>query len=183
MAQDGEQRGAGRYWGGIRESKDEILNVRRELERRRGPLAGLTVRIGGWLATPGFFVGVTLLHAGWLVLNLPGVAPGLAWDPPPFPLLAMIASVEAPLLALLVLMRQEHDRRIAELREETALQVSLHSERENSAQVRLLLAIAHHLEVEGIDDLADFAALQEPVDPKRLVRAMRRGLEAAESGE
>lgn len=167
----------------------EILNVRRRAEAERGRGRQAVVWVGKVLARPAFFFALLLLHAGWVVANLPGWVPWPPWDPPPFTLLATIASVEAPFIALLILMRQEHDRRIAELREETALQVSFHAEREASAQLRLLVAIADRLGIERLEEIAetegeprlDLAAMQRTLDPERLVEETRRQLE--ESGE
>ena len=167
----------------------EILNVRRRIEADRGRGRQAVVRVGNVLARPAFFFTLLLLHAGWIVANLPGWVPWAPWDPPPFALLATIASVEAPFIALLILMRQEHDRRIAELREETALQVDLHTEREASAQLRLLVAIAERLGIERLDEIAesdgepalDLDAMQRTLDPEHLVEETRRQLE--ESGE
>lgn len=180
--------------GGGRDARDrgasgEILNVRRRIEADRGRGRQAVVWVGNVLARPAFFFILLLLHAGWVVANLPGWVPWAPWDPPPFALLATFASVEAPFIALLILMRQEHDRRIAELREETALQVDFHTEREASAQLRLLVAIAERLGIEDFDEIAesdgepplDLDAMQRTLDPEHLVEETRRQLE--ESGE
>lgn len=167
----------------------EILNVRRRVAADRGHGRRTVVWVGRVLARPVFFFILLALHVGWVVANLPGWVPWAPWDPPPFVLLATIASVEAPFIALLILMSQEHDRRIAELREETALQVSFHAEREASAQLRLLVAIARRLGIERLDEIAetegepplDLDAMQRTLDPELLVEETRRQLE--ESGE
>jgi uncharacterized membrane protein len=170
----------------------EVLNVRRRMAERHGPGREAVVRVGRVLSRPAFFFALLALHLAWVIANLPALAdwlPWSPWDPPPFVLLATIASVEAPFIALLVLMRQEHDRRIAELREETALQVDFHSEREATAQLRLLVAIAQRLGIERFGELArregepplDLDALQRTLDPERLVEETREQIE--ESGE
>lgn len=172
-----------------RGASGEILNLRRRIEADRGRSRRAVVWVGNVLARPAFFFALLLLHAGWVAANLPGWVPWAPWDPPPFPLLATIASVEAPFIALLILMRQEYDRRIAELREETALQVDLHVEREATAQLRLLVAVAERLGIERFDQIAEsdgeppleLDAMQRPLDPEHLVEETRRQLE--ESGE
>lgn len=175
-----------------RSGSGEVLNVRQRMEERHGPGRTAIVQVGRVLSRPTFFFVLLALHLAWVLANLPALAgwlPWLPWDPPPFVLLATIASVEAPFIALLVLMRQEHDRRIAELRDETALQVDFHSEREATAQLRLLVAIAQRLGIERFDELArregepplDLDALQRTLDPERLVEETREQIE--ESGE
>lgn len=185
----GEERSGGGERRPGRGTSSEILNVRRRMEARRGRGRRAVVWVGNVLARPAFFFVLLALHAGWVIANLPGWVPWTPWDPPPFTLLATIASVEAPFIALLVLMRQEHDRRIAELREETALQVDLHTEREASAQLRLLAAVAERLGIERLDEIAesddepalDLEEMQRTLDPEHLVEETRRQLE--ESGE
>lgn len=175
-----------------RGGQGEVLNVRRREEERRGPAGTAIVWVGSVLARPWLFFALLALHVGWVVVNLPALGQWLPWapfDPPPFTLLATIASAEAPFIALLILMRQEHDRQIAELREETSLQVAFHAEREATAQLRLLVAIAERLGIERFDGIEriegepplDLDALQRTLDPERLVDETREQL--AESGE
>lgn len=160
------------YWQRISQRRQEILNVRQELERRQRPWGRVVFRLGQVLAHPAFFLVLLVLHAAWLVANLRGIWPWRPWDPSPFPILAMIASVEAPFLALLILMRQEHDRRIAELREEINLHLSLHEDRGNAANMRLLTAVARQLGLDVDAELArdeDLGQLTHPLDAQRLV--------------
>ena len=126
------------HWDDLRHDKEQILDVRREEATREGPIARLITHIGDGLAHPLFFLAAVTLHLAWVLANMPGLSPFEPWDPPPFDLLSTIASVEAPLLALLILMRQQQDRRVQELREEIDVQTTLHVERETSAILRLL---------------------------------------------
>lgn len=133
----------------------EELNVRAEMTKRRSVIGKLIDVIGGYLARAWLFVAILSFHLAWIALNS---VPGLAhWDPPPFTLLATVASVEAPLLALLILMRQARDSRIAELRQEILL--------------HLLLEVENK-----VSQLASGA----PVDPKELMQHVRRQLDTDE---
>lgn len=72
------------------------------------------------------------LHVVWFAVWIgwnAGVAIG-AFDPFPFGLLTMIVSLEAIFLATFVLMTQQREAGIAELREELTLQVNLRIEEE-----------------------------------------------------
>ncbi|HEX2253929.1 MAG TPA: DUF1003 domain-containing protein [Thermoanaerobaculia bacterium] len=173
----------GNYWDSIGRSKQEILNVHRRVAREQGALQRVIGQTGRVLASPGFFVAVFLLHAGWVVVNLPAVSPFPPFDPPPYMLLATIASVEAPFLALLILMRQQRDRKIDELRSETALQVSLHAERETSALVGLVSELCRRLEVETDLDPGHLQAMREPLDARHLFEELRHHLEEIEKDE
>lgn len=173
------------YWDQISQRRQEILNVRQELERRQRPWGRLVFRLGLVLAHPAFFLALLVLHGLWLLANLRGVWPWQPWDPSPFPILAMIASVEAPFLALLILMRQEHDRRIAELRDETQLQLSLHADRGDAANTRLLAVIAQRLGIDPEAELErgeDLDQLTHPLDPQRLVEEVSEEMEKAGEG-
>lgn len=117
-----------------RSRNTQPLNIRSVLAARRTRTGKLIDAIGVWLARPALFVVLLALHVAWIVCNL-GWIPGLpVWDAPPFALLSSISSVEAPFMTLLILMRQQRDARIAEVREELLLQFVLHMDRELSGQ-------------------------------------------------
>jgi uncharacterized membrane protein len=174
----GRQRG---YWRSIRERKNEIISVREEQSKGRGWLAGAIDRTGNLLAHPGFFFSMATLHAAWLLLNtgwIPGVRP---WDPYPFVMLATIASVEAPFIALLVLMRQHRDQRIDELREEVSLQVNLHVEREATRTLRMLRRIEEHLGLERDEEDPHLDRMMEDLDPRHLLAEVEESLEESDA--
>lgn len=79
--------------------------------------------------------------AVWIALNLnliPGVAP---FDPFPFGLLTMIVSLEAIVLAIVVLISQNRQMKIADLREEVDLQVDIITEQEITKILELLVLL------------------------------------------
>lgn len=180
MAEPSMDRGNA-HWGNIRKSAQEILNVRHEVRRRESPGAVLVDRIGRGLGRPGFFFTMLVTHVGWVVLNLP-VFPWQPWDPYPFVLLATITSAEAPLLALVVLMHQQREHRIGELREETSLQVALHVEREATMILRLLRELQEHAGAQSAQDPALLDRMKEFMDPRVLMGALEQGLDRDEGG-
>ena len=77
----------------------------------------------------------------WLLINLdliPGVKP---FDPFPFGLLTMIVSLEAIFLAIIVLISQNREEKITDLREEINLQIGIYSERELSKVLELMVLL------------------------------------------
>ena len=88
-----------------------------------------------------FLLGNMVWFAVWIVVNL-GLIHGLrAFDPFPFGLLTMIVSLEAIVLAIVVLISQNRAARIADLREEVALQVEEISEREVTKLLELMVRL------------------------------------------
>src|SRR3954462_5129253 len=86
------------------------------------------------------------IFAVWIVLNLRWI-PGIpAWDPT-FVILAMIASVEAIFLSTFVLITQNRMAATAERRAELDLQINLLAEHEVTKLIRMVSAIAEHLDV------------------------------------
>lgn len=168
------------HWGSIRESALEILNVRREVRSRESNAAAFVERIGWALARPTFFLAVLGSHVLWILLNLPIHPWWQPWDPYPFMFLATFASVEAPLLALLVLMHQQREQRINELREETSLQVSLHVERQVTLVLRLVRELQEHGAVRTQQDPALLERMQQYMDPQELIGTLEHDLEETE---
>src|SRR5688572_11004757 len=77
------------------------------------------------------FLGLNAMwFAVWMVWNT-GLIPGLqAFDPFPFGLLTMTVSLEAIFLAIIVLISQNREAKVNELREEVDLQINMIAEEE-----------------------------------------------------
>lgn len=161
-------------------SAEDILNVRLEIASHQSRMADLIDGIGRVLAHPIFFVGLFASHVLWVGVNLPTV-PWAPWDPYPFTFLATVASVEAPFIALLILVYQRRDRRIAELREEIDLQVTLHVERKTAMALRMLEELEKKVGIETDHDALD--RLKKDLDPEHLMQDIRERLKEAEGDE
>lgn len=166
------------YWRSIRRRREEIVSVREEMTRERGTLATAIDRTGNLLSKPAFFAGLLGAHLGWVILNA-GILPLGPWDPYPFMFLATVASAEAPFFALLILMRQQRDQRIAELREEVDLQVALHGERENTRLLRIIHGIATAIGV-PVEEDEELERMTEELDPKHLLSELQERIEEEE---
>ncbi len=104
----------------------------------------LTSRFGSML-----FLSINILwFSVWIVINL-GIIPGVhAFDPYPFGFLTMVVSLEAIILAIVVLVSQNRAATIADVREEVTLQMDIIIERELTKTLQLVTKIA---EKNGID--------------------------------
>lgn len=177
-----EQRQGG---GGARKSHD-VPRVREEVERRRGPTQSAIAAVGRTLSRPLFVVGLLVAHVLWMVLNIRGLVLDQPWDPYPYTFLATLASIEGPLIALMILLRQHRDAQIAELREEVQLQISLRLERRGAVQLTVLHALAERLSIpasEVMGEEPEESKLEEPLDPKTLIERVRERLERVEGEE
>ena len=82
----------------------------------------------------------------WILVNL-NLFPSIkAFDPFPFALLTMIVSLEAIFLSIFVLISQNRDAKIADLRQEIDLQINMISEEEITKIMQMLAAIYKKVE-------------------------------------
>jgi uncharacterized membrane protein len=127
----------------------------------------MTVHFGSMI----FLIVNTLWFLVWIVINL-GLVPGLpVFDPFPFGLLTMIVSLEAIILAIVVLISQNRAARIANVREEIALQVEEISEQEITMLLRLMVKL---LEKQGVDLSQDqeVQTMLLPTDTENLTQTL-----------
>jgi uncharacterized membrane protein len=102
----------------------------------------LTAKFG----TVTFLVLNMIWFAVWLLWNtghIPGAEP---FDPFPFGLLTSAVSLEAIFLAIIVLISQNREAKVAELREEVDLQINMITEEELTKLIKL---VAGMLEAQG----------------------------------
>jgi uncharacterized membrane protein len=161
----------------------EILNVRAEVEKHRTRLATVVEDVTEYLTSPTLLLGLLGLHVAWIAINIEPVAAflGMApFDPFPFMLLATVASVEAPLLAVLILMGQMRNAHIEELRQEVNLQVNLHVEREITELFQLVREIQSKLQIESRLEDWKLKQMESELNPRELLEDVRQELTKAE---
>lgn len=108
-------------------------NAKRSLAEKFADL--LTAKFG----SVAFLLINFLWFAIWISWNT-GLIPGAtAFDPFPFGLLTMVVSLEAIMLAIIVLISQNREAKVAELREEFDLKINTIAEAEISKLVTLTL--------------------------------------------
>lgn len=114
--------------------------------------------------------------AVWVSINT-GLVPWIEpFDPFPFGLLTMVVSLEAIFLAIIVLISQNREARIGELREEIELQMSTIGETELSKMLNLMVKL---LEKEGIklDDDPELKKMLRPIDNAAMERDLEKELD------
>jgi uncharacterized membrane protein len=111
-----------------------------------------------------------LLVGLWLLINSGVLAWMTPFDPYPFVMLAMFASVEAIFLSTFVLISQNRQAALAEKRNDLDLQVNLLAEHEITRLLQLVDEIAKKLDVPR--DARGTEALKEDVKPEDVIKRM-----------
>ncbi len=109
-----------------------------------------------------------LFYGAWLSLSSGIVAAVRPWDPFPFVMLAMIASVEAIFLSSFVLVSQNRMTDLADRQAELDLQINLLAEHEVTKLLDFTTAIARRLDVE-VAESEEVDALRKDVPPTRIL--------------
>jgi uncharacterized membrane protein len=133
----------------------------------QGRIADLITSFAGSM----WFIYLHLLAFGsWLLINtrvLPLIEP---FDPFPFVMLAMIASVEAIFLSTFVLISQNRQAELAEKRNDLDLQINLLAEHEITRILQLVDDIARRLDVKRDEPRTE--PLKQDVHPEAVMRRM-----------
>ncbi|KKQ04096.1 MAG: hypothetical protein US18_C0023G0005 [Parcubacteria group bacterium GW2011_GWB1_36_5] len=123
-----------------------------------------TERIADWMTS--HFGSMTFLlinatfFALWILINTNQIKAITVFDPFPFSLLTTIVSLEAIILAIFVLISQNRNSKVDDLREETHLQVNLIAEKEITKLMKMMEIL---LEKQGVD-------LSEDPELKKLLK-------------
>src|SRR5439155_10579507 len=121
----------------------------------------------------------TLVFGGWILVNL-GTIPGIQpFDPFPFAMLAMIASVEAIFLSTFVLISQNRMAALADKRADLDLQINLLAEHEITRLISMVDTILRHL---GIEDARepDVEELKQDIAPEVVLQEIEESEDEAE---
>jgi uncharacterized membrane protein len=113
---------------------------------------------------------------GWILWHvLPGLPQSVRIDPYPFQFLTFVVSLEAIFLSTFVLISQNRQNHITELRNHLDLQINLLSEQENSKVLAMLEALMRFHGLVQPDP--EVASLEEATQPDMLVQQIEQTLE------
>lgn len=155
----------------IDDRKRVIRSLRAKEDEKRSFSERIADKVSEIFGSMTFLILNVVFFAVWIALNtniIPGVEP---FDPFPFGFLTMAVSLEAIILAILVLISQNRAEKVAELREEIDLQIDILTEEELT---KLLHMVALLLEKHGIDNGHDeeLKEMMEPTDLDALETAL-----------
>jgi uncharacterized membrane protein len=146
----------------------------------RSALENLAARLTDFASSSVFLV----LHVIWFLIWIPwntgrfGLRP---FDPYPFGFLTMVVSLEAIFLSLFVLMTQNRESAIAEVREEVTLAVNLRVEEEVTKVLQLVAGLYARLGQKVADD-PELASMLQPLDSDAIERDLTEQLKSLDHG-
>ena len=136
-----------------------------------------TEKFADWMTSYFGSINFLIINVAWFIIwigyNTIAITGIVPFDPFPFGLLTMIVSLEAICLALIVLISQNREARIAELREEVDLQINTITENELTKAIYLMTVL---MEKNGIN-IDDDPELREMLLPVRSEEIERHLLE------
>jgi uncharacterized membrane protein len=154
-----------------------LLEVHNKYEEARTTEERAADRITEFAGTMRFVYLHMALFGGWILLNL-GLIPGIKpFDPFPFVMLAMWASVEAIFLSTFVLISQNRMMALAEKQAALDLQVSLLAEHEVTRLIHMVDALSRRLGMPEPTD-QEINELKQDVAPEEVLEEIERAEDA-----
>lgn len=154
-------------------SKHAVRSLKAKFNKKRTFAEKVADTMTGLFGSIPFIILNALWFIVWIILNLEileGIEP---FDPFPFGLLTMIVSLEAIILSISVLISQNREQMINDLREEIDLEIDLITESEVTKVMEILAKIA---EKNGIDLSADpeFAEMVKPLHSEKIEHSLEK---------
>lgn len=153
------------------ENLDKRLKAIKSFKARANAKRTVTEKFADWLTSKFGSITFLVINAvwflAWILINtgkIPMIEP---FDPYPFGFLTMVVSLEAIFLAIIVLVSQNREARVAELRDEIELQIDTIAEGELTKLINLMVIL---MEKQGIkiDEDPELRKMLKPVDNKKL---------------
>jgi uncharacterized membrane protein len=157
----------------VRRNIQSLLDIRRRAEREKTRQERIADAITSFTGSLPFVYLHALVFGGWIVVNmdlLPGIKP---FDPFPFVMLAMVASVEAIFLSTFVLISQNRMAAMADRRADLDLQVNLLAEHEITRLLELVDGIAQRIDATAPRH-PNLDELKRDVKPEAVLEAIER---------
>ena len=146
-----------------------LLALREQEERSRKLGARIADTVTGFAGSMAFVCLHAALFGGWIIVNL-GWIPGFKpFDPFPFVMLAMAASVEAIFLSTFILISQNRMAALDQKRADLDLQVNLLAEHEVTRLIHMVEAIAEKVGVSQPED-GELEELKNDVHPEVVLK-------------
>ncbi|MEK7464691.1 MAG: DUF1003 domain-containing protein [Patescibacteria group bacterium] len=159
----------------INKRRRVIKSFESEVESMRTPAQ----KVADWIAALSGNIAFAIFHviwfSFWVVANLGYIPDIKPFDPYPFGLLTMIVSLEAIFLSIFVLMSQNRQTQINDLREEVHLRVNLIAEEEVTKVLDLLARVYRHLNIPEEKD-PELDRMLRPLNTKEIEEQLRAQL-------
>ena len=154
-------------------SRHVIKSLKAKYKARRS----LFEKISDWMThhfgTPTFFLINGVFFVLWLLINtgnIPFIEP---FDPYPFILLTTTVSIEAIILTIFVLISQNREAKIDDLREEIDLQIDIITESEVTKLMKLMILLLQKNGVDVSDD-KEIEQMLKPINENKIERTLEK---------
>ena len=164
--------------GIVHKNTRTMLGLRQETEKQKGVQQQFAAAIARHAGSMPFVYSELIFITGWIGLNLGWIPSVRRFDPWPFPLLALITTVEAIFLAIFILVSQNRMSALEEKREELDLQINLLTEHEVTRLITLVDTIANHLKVTTKDQ--DLGDLKKETSPEQVLNVIEKEMDKLE---
>jgi uncharacterized membrane protein len=131
------------------------------------------------VGSPIYLIFHVILFAVWIGANMkliPGLSP---YDPFPFGLLTLAMTLEQSLLTIFIIMSQNRNSDISDLRNEIDLQINIIAEEEISKALQMLHHIGEHMGIEEIINDRELLVMEAPLNHSEMEKQTRQELEIA----
>jgi uncharacterized membrane protein len=156
---------------------DAVVRLEAEQEERVSRTDRLSEAIGRFAGTNVFVLVQIAWVTAYVAINTGLLASIPAFDPFPFPLLAVVLGLEAVLLTAFVLIRQNRMSLKADQRSHLDLQINLLAEKEATKLIQLLQRISRHLGIEEQVTDRESRELGKDTEVQDLARDLRKNLD------
>ncbi|MFL5328724.1 MAG: DUF1003 domain-containing protein [Gemmataceae bacterium] len=129
--------------------------------------------VASWVGSWAFLIVQSVMLVAWMALNLIGW--WNQWDPYPFVLLNLVLSFQAAYATPIILMSQNRQGRLSDLRNHLDLQINLLAEQENTEMLRLLHMLCDKAGIQTRP--AQEQCLEEKTKPQEIAKQLSNALE------
>jgi uncharacterized membrane protein len=160
----------------ISQNKKTVKSIKAKADEKRSFIDILADRTTALLGSNLFLFVNLLIFITWIMINtghIPGVKP---FDKFPFSLLTTSVSLEAIILAILVLISQNRASKVADLREEVQLQVNVLTEEEITRMMWMLVLLLEKNDIPIPEDKRLQQMLRD-TDVEKIEKNMQKQIE------
>ena len=159
------------------ENEEPRRKIFRSIKAKADAKRTVSERIADWMTSRfgsiTFLLLNVLVFVLWILINTNQIKTISPFDPYPFNLLTTFVSLEAIMLAVFVLISQNRNSKVDDLREETHLQVNLIAEKEITKLMKMLAIL---LERQGVDLSQDpeLKKLLKPISEEEIEKRLEK---------
>lgn len=142
-------------------------SFRAKARANRGPMERLADAITAFFGSISFAVLHIVWFTAWILINTGQVDQLVAFDPYPFGLLTMIVSLEAIFLSVFVLISQNRESQITDMRSEIDFHINMQAEQEVTKLIHMVGEIYDHLGLAKKPD-KELEEMKKSLDPDKI---------------